>query len=130
MRVRYYQPQLTKNARQLRKNQSEAEKLLWSKLRNRQVSNLKFQRQFQIESYIVDFVCREHRLIVELDGGQHNEELAKVYDNKRTETLKQLGYNVIRFWNNDVMSNIDGVLEAIIKEGNSHPNLLSKREGK
>jgi len=128
VRVRYYQSQLTERARQLRKNQSEAEKILWAKLRNRQINNVKFQRQFPIGKYIVDYICREFKLIIEVDGGQHN--TAQLYDNKRTLYLNNLGYTVVRFWNNDVMGNIEGVLQAITGKIDSHPILLSEREGK
>jgi very-short-patch-repair endonuclease len=72
---------------------------------------LKFKRQKPIGSYIVDFVCLEHRLIIELDGGQHAEQIA--YDQERDEWLRSQGYTVLRFWNNDVMQNLEGALEQI-----------------
>ncbi len=127
MRVRHYDPQLKGSARRLRKNQTEAEKLLWSKIRKRQLMGLKFQRQFELGTYIVDFVCRDLKIILELDGGQHN--LNQEYDQKRTEYLERLGYKVLRYWNNDVMENIDGILEDIVSQTHSHPSLLSEREG-
>jgi very-short-patch-repair endonuclease len=102
---------LTNNARSLRKNQTDAERLLWQKLRNRQLLNVKFRRQFPIEPYIADFVCLEPKLIIELDGSQHFDQIS--YDNKRTDFLKQRGFEVLRFWNNDVFNNTEGVLESI-----------------
>jgi len=102
---------LTSNARNLRKNQTDAERLLWQKLRNRQLCGQKFRRQFPIDPFIVDFVCLELKLIVELDGSQHAEQIE--YDQNRTEQLQQRGFKVIRFWNNDVLKNSTSVLEAI-----------------
>ena len=98
---------LTQIARSLRLNQTEAEKLLWSKLRNRQFMNLKFKRQVAIENYVADFVCFERGLIIELDGGQHNENAA---DRDRSDVLESKGFIVKRYWNNDVMNNMEGVL--------------------
>ncbi len=100
-------------SKDLRRNQTNVETILWHKLRNRQLNGLKFRRQIPIEGYIVDFVCFEKKLIIELDGGQHNEDAAKVYDEKRTSCLKQNGYMVLRFWNNEVLANIEGVLFVI-----------------
>ncbi|BBL58979.1 endonuclease domain-containing protein [Methylomonas koyamae] len=102
---------LTSNARSLRKTQTDAEHLLWRHLRNRQLCGQKFRRQFPIDSFIVDFVCLEVKLIVELDGGQHAKQIE--YDEKRTEQLQKRGFKVTRFWNNDVFQNTSGVLEAI-----------------
>lgn len=102
---------LTSNARNLRKNQTDAEKLLWQHLRNRQMLGQKFRRQFPIDTYIVDFACLEVKLTIELDGGQHTEQIE--YDQRRTEQLQKRGFKVIRFWNNDVLQNTTGVLEAI-----------------
>lgn len=102
---------LTNKARSLRKNQTDVEQLVWKHLRNRQLYNYKFRRQFPIEPYIADFVCLDLKLIVELDGGQHASQID--YDNQRTLFLEQRGFKVIRFWNNDVIENTVGVLEAI-----------------
>ena len=102
-------------ARELRQNSTPQEIMLWTLLRNRQYKNYKFRRQYPIGNYIVDFICREKRLIIELDGGQHNEPNNIEYDNERTEFLKSKGYKVIRFWNNDVDNNIEGVFEVIRK---------------
>jgi very-short-patch-repair endonuclease len=101
-------------ARKLRRDQTDAETLLWSKLRNRQLEGRKFRRQVSIEGFIVDFMCPDGKLIVELDGGHHaNQALA---DARRTRELELCGYHVIRFWNIDVLTNIDGVLENIRSE--------------
>ena len=98
-------------ARNLRKNQTDAEQVLWLQLRNRRFLNYKFRRQFAIDPYIVDFVCLELKLIIELDGSQHIEQ--NELDTKRTLFLKQRNFKVIRFWNNDLFIQIDGVLETI-----------------
>jgi len=96
---------------------TEAEKLFWSKVRNGQLG-CKFRRQVPIDSYIADFICFERRLVIELDGGQHA--LEKDRDEKRTNYLEKQGYTVLRFWNNDILGNIDGTLEslmAVLSEG-------------
>ena len=103
------------HARELRKNLTPQERKLWAILRNRSINNLRFRRQFPIGNYIVDFICREKRLIIELDGGQHNQDENVFYDNERTKFLEAEGYKVIRFWNNDIDNNFDGVYEEIIK---------------
>lgn len=100
-------------ARQLRRNQTDAEQVLWSKLRNTQLEGIKFRRQQPIGDYIVDFVSFEKKLIIEIDGGQHNENQTIENDKFRTKWLNSQGYRVIRFWNHDVLLNIDGVLEVI-----------------
>lgn len=91
---------------------TEAEKRLWSILRNRQLAGLKFRRQHPIGRYVADFACFEHRLIVEADGGQHNESTA---DEKRTAALNMAGWKVLRFWNNDILENLEGVRARIIE---------------
>ena len=96
-------------ARQLRVNQTDAETVLWNRIRNRQIGH-KFVRQVPILGYICDFVCRERGLIVEVDGGQHNESSADVIRDRR---LLAEGYRVLRFWNNDVLGNTEGVLMTI-----------------
>lgn len=98
-------------ARALRKNQTEAERLMWSRLRNRQLLNCKFRRQQTIGPYIADFLCLEPKLIIELDGGQHADQ--QQYDELRSQYLQQMGYRVVRFWNNEVLQELDAVLEAI-----------------
>ncbi|MGB9368956.1 MAG: DUF559 domain-containing protein [Xanthobacteraceae bacterium] len=100
----------TSRSRELRLNQTNAERKLWWRLRNRQIGGCKFVRQEPIGRYICDFVCREHRLIVELDGGQHAESKT---DKVRDAYLSVRNYRVLRFWNNDVLKNIEGVLQTI-----------------
>jgi very-short-patch-repair endonuclease len=97
-------------ARRLRVNQTDAETVLWNRIRNRQVDGHKFARQVPIGEYICDFVCREKLLVIEVDGGQHNESASDVSRDRR---LNEEGYKVIRFWNNDVLGNIEGVLLTI-----------------
>ena len=107
-------------ARQLRSNQTDVERLLWSKLKDRQLSGFKFRRQLPIGRYIVDFVCRERALIVELDGGQHGS--VTKYDSDRTRWLKHHGWRVLRFWNNEVAENLSGVLEVILAAVSASPS--------
>jgi very-short-patch-repair endonuclease len=96
-------------ARRLRVNQTDAETALWNRIGNRQIDGHKFVRQEPILGYICDFVCRERRLIIEVDGGQHNESAADAIRDRR---LTEGGFRVLRFWNNDVLENTDGVLTA------------------
>ena len=103
-----------RRARRLRRDASDAERQLWFRLRDRRLEDRKFSRQKPIGPYIVDFVCREADLIVEVDGGQHADRV--VEDAARTAYLESLGYRVIRFWNDEVLSNTDGVLEMILRE--------------
>jgi len=98
------------NARQLRKNMTDAERAMWRLLRQRQISGLRFRRQVPIDQYIVDFACLEARLVIEVDGGQHFESEA---DKRRDAYLHGQGFRVLRFWNNDVLSNPDGVHRVI-----------------
>lgn len=95
---------LTEYSRLNRKNQTEAEKLMWSHLRRKQLNGCKFNRQYAINNYILDFYCVEKRLAVELDGSQHVDQIT--YDNKRTRDLETLGITVLRFWDNEVFTNI------------------------
>ena len=99
-------------ARNLRVNQTEAEKRLWSRLRNRAFFGFKFRRQMPVGPYIADFLCAERMLIVELDGGQHAD---SIRDMHRTDWLEREGYRVIRFWNNDVLANTEGVLTQLLE---------------
>ena len=110
----YNDPVFKNFRRDLRKNQTDAEKKLWSILRNKQVNGLKFFRQYSVGSYILDFFCPEKRLAIELDGGQHNEEINKEKDQQRTDYLAQQHIRVIRFWNNAILQNIDAVYEKIL----------------
>jgi very-short-patch-repair endonuclease len=97
-------------ARRLRANQTDAETALWKRLRNRQIDGHKFARQVPIGNYICDFACREKQLVIEVDGGQHAESAA---DAIRDRYLADERYRVLRFWNNDVLGNIEGVLTTI-----------------
>jgi very-short-patch-repair endonuclease len=97
-------------ARRLRVDATDAERRLWYRLRSRQIQGAKFVRQERIGPHVVDFVCREQRLIVEVDGGQH---ATDPRDAVRESWLCDRGYRVLRFWNNDALSNTQGVLEAI-----------------
>ncbi|UYO42151.1 endonuclease domain-containing protein [Rhodopseudomonas palustris] len=97
-------------ARRLRGNQTDAESALWHRLRNRQIDGRKFVRQMPIGYYICDFVCRERMLIVEVDGGQH---ASSSRDAVRDRFLREKGYRVLRFWNNEVLGNAEGVLDVI-----------------
>ncbi|HWU95018.1 MAG TPA: endonuclease domain-containing protein [Sphingomonas sp.] len=97
------------HARRLRKEATDVERKLWAALRNRQLENHKFRFQATIGPFVVDFLCAEKRLVVELDGSQHGEET----DRERTAYLERAGYSVMRFWNSDVTGNLDGVVEAI-----------------
>ena len=98
-------------AQTLRKNMTDAENLLWSRLRRKQMQAFKFRRQAPIGPDIADFACFELALVVELDGGQHATEIK--HDDQRDAYMNARGYQVLRFWNNDVIENLDGVLETI-----------------
>jgi very-short-patch-repair endonuclease len=114
----------TNRARALRHNSTRAELVLWNKLRARQLGGFKFVRQEPIGRYVVDFLCRERRLVVEVDGGQH---AVSRTDPLRDQWLRNHNYRVLRFWNNDVLSNTGGVLETILSALHAgtppHPDL-------
>ncbi|MBI2235322.1 MAG: aminotransferase class V-fold PLP-dependent enzyme, partial [Micavibrio aeruginosavorus] len=111
--------EVTRRARNLRNNLTDAEKHLWRKLQHKQLG-VKFRRQHPIDRYIVDFVNLDHGLIVEVDGGQHAD---NAKDTERTAFLESKGYKVIRFWNNEVLGNIEGVVETIMREIETLPPL-------
>jgi very-short-patch-repair endonuclease len=100
-------------ARKLRREQTDAEGRLWYLLRNRNLAGRKFKRQLPIGPYIADFACVELKLIVEADGGQHADQMT--YDEKRTEWLESRGWRVLRFWNNDILTNTEGVSETLLE---------------
>ena len=104
---------LRRRARQLRNNATDAERHLWQHLRNRQLDGQRFRRQVPLAGYIVDFICPALKLVVELDGGQHVEQAG--YDARRTRTLQVLGYEVLRYWNDDVLLKTGDVLEDILR---------------
>jgi len=111
---------LTPVARKLRNNLTEAEKRLWNYLRYKQLDGLRFRRQQPLGPYIVDFVNFEKRIIIEIDGGQHNENPQN--DVIRDNWFKEQNFKVLRFWNNEVIENIEGVLEIIKRKCFSLPN--------
>ncbi|MCM2327024.1 MAG: endonuclease domain-containing protein [Lysobacter sp.] len=118
-------------ARTLRAGATEAELRLWYFLRDRRFAGAKFRRQVPVGPYVVDFLCVSASLIVEADGGQHAERAA--HDEERTRYLESQGYRVVRFWNNEVMGNIDGVMEVIGRElaaGTLTPGPSPKGEGR
>jgi very-short-patch-repair endonuclease len=103
---------MKKHVRTLRENMTDAEQRMWYYLRNRRLAGYKFVRQHVIGNYIVDFICREKNLIIEIDGGQHMN--AERYDSDRTKYFEKLGYQVFRVWNNEVFDNMQGVVEGIL----------------
>jgi len=123
---------LTPLAKNLRKRTTDTERLLWRHLRAKRFGGLKFRRQQPIGTYIADFVCFEKRLIVELDGGKHTFPLEVQNDSRRDQWFEGQGYKVLRFWDNEVLTNTQGVLEVIGAYCLNHPplNPLPSREGK
>ena len=125
--------QISPHAARFRRDATDAERRLWAVLRNRQIGGCKFRFQATIGPFVTDFLCVEKMLIVELDGGQHNEEI----DRSRTRFLQDRGYRVLRFWNNDVLENLEGVVAVIksalaadaIEEEDPHPT-LSRESGR
>ena len=116
-------------ARQLRAGQTEVERRLWSRLRNRQLDGLKWKRQVPRGPYVVDFLCVEAGLVVELDGGQHADQL--VYDARRTAYLESQGLKVLRFWNTEATETLNGVCDAILDAARRrapHPDPLPRGE--
>jgi adenine-specific DNA-methyltransferase len=97
--------------RKLRHDTTDAEKLLWKHIRDRQLAGMKFRRQHPIGRYVADFCSEEEKLVIELDGGQHANDTDK--DEQRTQYIEKFGYRVVRYWNNEVLSNIEGVLADI-----------------
>jgi very-short-patch-repair endonuclease len=121
---------ISKHAARLRREMTDAEPALWAQLRNRRLEGFKFRSQWSLGPFVADFCCLAARLVVEVDGGQHGEKK----DAKRTAGLERQGFRVIRFWNNDVLTNMDGVLETIVqvlgeqeqKEEDPHPSPLPR----
>ena len=107
---------LTHFAKKLRKNSTVVESLLWNRIKARQLQGIKFRRQQPIEKFIVDFVSFEKRIVIELDGGQHKMNREK--DKQRDRFLVENGFTVLRFWDSEVIANMEGVLEAILKKCN------------
>ncbi len=116
--------QLCDRAREMRAHPTDAERRLWGMLRDRRLPVAKFRRQHVVEPYIVDFVCVERSLIIEVDGSQHAE---SEYDQRRDASLRAQGYLILRFWNNDVLSNASGVFDAIFAALHTpHPSAASR----
>ena len=105
-----YEESTLQRAKRLRKEMTDAERRLWSALRGAKLEGAKFRRQQPIGPFIADFVCQDRRLIIEADGGQHSE---SANDSRRTAFLESKGYQVLRFWNNDILTNLDGVAQII-----------------
>jgi very-short-patch-repair endonuclease len=123
--------QLRANARALRRNSTDAERILWSELRGHRLNGTSFRRQVPVENYIADFVCHAVKLIIELDGGQHFSDEGEQADARRSAVIEAKGFKVLRFSNHDVMTNRNGVLETIasaVAERTPTPALPRKRE--
>jgi very-short-patch-repair endonuclease len=114
-------------ARELRKAQTDAEKCLWSRLRDRRLGGHKFRRQFPIGPFFADFCCLEKKMVIEIDGEHHANTMNA--DLNRTEGMEELGFHVLRFWNNDVVTNLDGVCRSILIEMSRHSIPLPEGEG-
>lgn len=104
--------EITANARSLRSNMTDVERILWRAIRGRQLDGYRFRRQHPIGPYIADFVCLEKKCVIELDGGQHQNQT--IYDENRTMFLQGQGWQVLRFWNNDVLNQFEGVISAVV----------------
>lgn len=123
---------LKERARQLRRDQTDAEKKLWARLRSRQLNGFKFRRQFVIGPFIADFCCFEQRLVVELDGGQHASKTAS--DKRRSAFLRSRDYTVVRFWDNEIFESMEAVLQRILQalhdaDRNPEPSPLPSPSG-
>jgi very-short-patch-repair endonuclease len=110
----YHGPRRIIKARNLRKEQTKAEKILWEKLRNRNICGFKFRRQQIIDEMIVDFFCPGKKLVVELDGPYHNDPLQRIKDTERDQELENLGFKVVRFTNDQIINDLDKVISQII----------------
>ena len=119
----FYTEKTLAYSKDLRKNMTDAEQTLWFYLRNNQLAGYKFRRQEAIDNYIGDFVCYKKKLIIELDGGQHNDEQNIEQDKIRQNYLEQQGFKILRFWNDNIFNNIEGVLDTILK--NLEPSPLA-----
>jgi len=113
MKFLHNDPTLKQRRRELRRNETDAEKVFWAQVRNRQFNGMRFLRQYSLGPYILDFYCPVLKLAVELDGGQHNQWNNKEYDAARSEYLKAQGIDLIRFWNHEVLLDMQGVLAKL-----------------
>ncbi|GJL95731.1 MAG: endonuclease [Hyphococcus sp.] len=102
-------------AKHLRKNQTNAERLFWRAVKVKRLNGFKFRRQHPLGSYVVDFICLEKKLIIELDGSQHAMEGQSIHDAARTQWLETIGFTVIRYWNDDIYNNLNGVLDEVLE---------------
>jgi adenine-specific DNA-methyltransferase len=119
---------MTSRPQELRRSQTDAERLLWFELRDRRLAGWKFRRPHPIGPFVADFVSLERKLVVEIDGGQHAERVQD--DRKRTALLEQLGFRVVRYWNNEVLGNVSGVLEDMLKHlGGPSPQPSPRTQG-
>jgi very-short-patch-repair endonuclease len=119
---------LAQTAKRLRKNSTDAEKALWLHLRAKQFRGVKFRRQAPIGRYVVDFVCHARKLVIEVDGGQHAADKSR--DQERELWLTEQGYSIMRFWNNEILENIEGVLEKIEEKLSPSPSPSHQGRGK
>ncbi|MCZ4343229.1 endonuclease domain-containing protein [Sphingomonadaceae bacterium G21617-S1] len=122
-----FRPRATSLAKKLRNNATGVERKLWQHLRNSQLKGFKFSRQMPVAGFVCDFLCRSARLVIELDGGQHDSQTDE--DETRTRRIEAEGYRVIRFWNNDVNDGIEGVLLRISEALEAHPQPLPHAGG-
>ena len=120
-------PVITTRARELRSNPTDAERVLWRHLRLRHIGGYKFRRQRPIGPYIVDFVCLEKKLVVEVDGGQHSKQ--KASDDRRDSWLRSEGLTILRFWDHEVLTQLDDVKQVIWDELNVAPSSILPRDG-
>jgi len=116
IKISFMKRQNIEKCRKMRRDQTDAERKLWALLRNRQFAGAKFRRQFSIGKYILDFYCPTCKIGIEADGGQHYEPIGEEKDNQRTNELSLLGITMLRFSNNDILQNIEGVWEIVQKE--------------
>ena len=105
----------------LRQNQTPSEAKLWQVLRNRGIGNLKFRRKCRIGNYVVDFCCLEKKLVIEVDGGHHNDPQFQLMDEQRQKFIERQGFKVVRFWNDDINGNLEGVVEEILEGAGASP---------
>ncbi|MCG2700773.1 endonuclease domain-containing protein [Candidatus Parcubacteria bacterium] len=115
MTIIYNKSRQKETRRKLRQESTKAEKIMWGELRNRKLG-VKFRRQYGIGHYIADFCCPEKKLVIEIDGGVHTEDEQICYDKERSKSIEELGFKVLRFWNEDIENNLDSVLKNIKEE--------------
>ena len=129
MKFIHNDPALKGKRRELRKNQTDAEKVFWGHVRNRQFHGMKFFRQYSIGPYILDFYCPEMKTAIELDGGQHNKPRGKAYDAVRSKYLQDRGIDTLRFWNHEVLMDMRAILAKLEQKCNPSRPPLNIRGG-